>query len=265
MTGPNFQQQTDDTTDLSNTNQSQEGTQDPSDLGGGDTSQPNSEDNSSSDSEELRMLTQVAQNATRQNQLLQQQLQQLQQQMEGVSRSVQQNTPTRPIVTDEDFQTSPSAALERLLDHKLSATISPLLEEQKNQQRIRTVNSVLPQVLSAINPNAAAYAEGLAPAVLEILGTADPTPANIRMATIMAVGNYALSGAPATSNTPSNEPPVRRSSNPPNVPNNAPRTKAPEKIKLTEQQRRLANKLGYKEGQEADFLKFLEADEVTFQ
>jgi hypothetical protein len=264
----NNQTLSDETDNNLDPNQQQGDIQDPSDDGDNSSQSDDSGDNSSTESEEYRLLTQVAQNATRQNQILQQQLQQLQQQVDGVSRTVTQATPPKPIVTDEDFQTAPAAALERLLDAKLSATIAPLINEQRANQRERVIANALPQILGSINPEAAGYAEVIAPVVKNILGDADPTPQNLQMAVLMAVGQYALkppTETPRSNNSsPANENMGRRST-PPSVPNSAPRSPAPQKTKLTETQTRLFNKLGYKPGQEAEFIKFLEADEVTFQ
>lgn len=267
MTAPNFQESQDSQTSEDFQQEGSEVTTEQAET----TESPSSDSAASSNNEEFSVLSTFAQNAARQNQILQQQLLEMKQQLEGINNRTQQNAPKAPVVTDDDFRESPAAAMERLFDHKLeeklNRTVAPLLESHREQQRERVFNTSFVSTLQAMNPALLPYAENLAPEVKSFLGSADPTPQNIQMATLMAVGKYAMSGgsqqAPqssAPSNTSSN---MSRQPVPASAPSSAPRTK-PNTPKLTESQLRAFNRLGYKAGQEQDFLNMLAADEVRF-
>lgn len=84
------------------------------------------------------------------------------------------------------------------------------------------------------------------------------------MATVMAIGNYAIQGGLPTS-APSQPAPTTmgRPNVPASAPSSSPRSR-PAKVALTETERRAMARLGYKEGQEAKFKAMIEADEVSF-
>lgn len=267
MTAPNFETNDPiDTTENLQSEDSDQQTEDSQESPEAPSTEPAAQSN-----EELRILQTYAQNAAKQNQYLQQQLAEMQQQLAGVSRTVQKETPRAPIVTDEDFQSSPAAAMERLFEHKLeeklNATIAPLLETARKQQREQTFKQNFVSTLSAINPALSQYADSMAPEVLSMLGDADPTPQNLQMATLMTIGKYAVSGgaaAPQTTSAPAM--PANNSSArvPASAPSNTPRSTSKGARKLSEAELRSFNKLGYKPGQEADFLEMLNAEEVRF-
>lgn len=223
------------------------------------------------DNDELRLLSTYARNAAQQNQYLQQQLHEMRQQLEYIKPNTPQSR--QPVVTDDDFRESPAAAMEKLfeskLEEKLNRTISPLLEAQREQQRERIFNQTFESTLSAMNPALIPYASALAPEVRRFLGNADPTPQALQMATLMVVGNYALQGGAPGNNVPQNPqannmaPANNRQPVPASAPSSAPRTKAAA-TKLTESQLRAFNRLGYKAGQEQEFLAMLNSDEVRF-
>jgi len=270
MTAPNFQETQESQTESENYQSNEGGTETTEQEGTTET--PSNEPAATSSGDEFSVLSTFAQNAARQNQILQQQLLEMKQQLEGINTRTQQSAPKAPIVTDDDFRESPAAAMERLFEHKLeeklNRTVAPLLETHREQQRERAFNSSFVTTLQAMNPALLPYAENLAPEVKSFLGAADPTPQNIQMATLMAVGKYAMSGGtqqPQQSSSPAttNQNNMTRQPVPASAPSSAPRTRqsAP---KLSESQLRAFNRLGYKAGQEQEFLNMLEADEVRF-
>jgi hypothetical protein len=264
MTAPNMEEVTFDEPVMGESETSTEATDEASE------STDNVESSSSNDPDELAVLSTYARNAAQQNQLLQQQMHELRQQMSNVSERVTPVTPRAPVITDEEIRETPAAAMEKLFDAKLeqrlNQTMAPLLEAQRAQQREAQFQQSFVPVVSALRPDLAQYATALAPAVRQLLGNADPTPQNIQMATVMAIGQYAIQGsvpgasAQSSQSAPSN---VSRQNVPASAPSSSPRP-APSKIKLTETERRAMTRLGYKEGQESEFKTMIEADEVSF-
>lgn len=226
------------------------------------------------DREEIQILQTFARNASQQNQILQQRLLDMQQQLEGLNRSVAPTKPNAPIVTDDDFRESPAAAMDRLFDakleEKLNRTIAPLIQAQQEQQRERQFHQTFQSSLYALNPQLASYADQLAPEVRQFLGNAPPTPEAIQAATLMVVGKYVVAGSGIPSSQPPANPPVqnnspsRPSTVPAAAPTSAPRSTPKNTPKLNESQLRAFNRLGYKPGQEQEFIDMLMADEVRF-
>jgi hypothetical protein len=270
MTGPSFVTQNDPSqTEDQNLDQSDSGeSQEQVDQ----TSQATDSSTPASDPRELQILEQYARNASQQNQVLQQQLHEMRQQLSGLSARTEQAAPKTPIITDDDLRERPAEAMERLfeakLEERLNRTIAPLLEEQRNQSRERAFVQNFSSTLQSINPQLVPYAEPIATEVRQFLGSADPTPQNLQMATYMILGKYAASGGlpqnnpTAPSNSPST-PPMTRQPIPAAAPTSAPRSR-PAAPKLDEVQLRAFNRLGYKAGQEQEFMDFLNADEVQF-
>ncbi len=210
--------------------------------------------------DDILQMRQITQNAVQQNRVLQQQIANLQSSLAP--------RPEAPApVTDEDFQTSPAEAMRRLIDERISQSISPIAQDFAVQKKERAFVQQLDSALDNVRPGLSEYRDALAPRIRQVIGDADPTPQAIHMATLMVIGDMALKGQTAgnpPSNNTANPPVASRGSNvPASAPNRAPAPSG-KKVTLTESQKRTMKNLGFAVGEEKEFMNFLNADEVTF-
>ena len=214
---------------------------------------------SQSISEEARIMQTYAQNAMRQNQSLQNEIAELR-------KSLAPKPPAPKPIDDEDFRDSPARAMERMLEQKINEAISPIAQDFAVTRRERAFANQFQSTIANVNPALVQYSDALAPMVRQVIGDADPTPQAIQMATLMVIGNLALNNQIPGQQMQNNTPPTPAATNrtiPASAPNRTGSAPA-KKAQLTESQRRAFTRLGYKEGQEQDFLSYLSADEVTF-
>jgi hypothetical protein len=158
--------------------------------------------------------------------------------------------------------------MQAMIQREIAKAIAPMAQTFEQQKVERDFSSNFEEVITNLGGNVPQYKDALLPAVREILGSAPPTPQNIHTATVIAIGNATIAANRNGSTTPNNTGGTVPSNTkpkvlPPNSPNRAPVTN-PKKVEMNETMKRLMLKSGYKEGEEADFMKALNSEEVSF-
>lgn len=213
---------------------------------------PQSETEAQPSDDTTAIFRQMAHDALERERRLQQRLEEL----EGKSRQTSDNPPP-------DKETDPIGYMEWLIDQKTKPT-NEFIQTQRRQQTFANNAAPVFQKYPALAP----YQQQIMGAVWNIFANSnvEPTPLAIETYTQAYVGQMLLqnpslltqSAPQSNGNVPNNRPPV-----PNRAPNTPPASRAPAP-KLTPSQLEAFNALGFKPGQEKEFLERLNSSTRTF-
>lgn len=224
-------------------------------------------DEVASDEEEGKVTKEDIEILSRSNRGILQQNNALKLQIEELTNSLKPKPESARKITQEDFNNDAADAMDRMLEEKLNRAIAPIREKFEAEKKQKDFSDTFESVISELNPSWPQYKDALMPEVKKFLGTSDPTPVNIKMATLMAVGNAFASGqfngnAPSS---PSSEESAKKKTIPPSSKStNRALVSDGKKVALSESMKRNMLRSGFEEGQEQDFIDSLNSEEVTF-
>lgn len=188
-------------------------------------------------------------------------------QLEELTNSLKPKPEPARKITQDDFNNDPADAMDRMLEEKLNKAIAPIREKFEAEKKHKDFTDKFESVISELNPAWPQYKDALMPEVVKFLGTSDPTPLNIKMATLMAVGNAFATGqfnGQAPSGKEEKEEPKKKTVPPSTKGTNRVLVSDGKKVVLSESMKRNMLRSGFEEGQEQDFIDSLGSEEVTF-